>query len=505
MFSPHKYNEITNTPEIKITRQAARGFIPFVVDLYNELQESNHIELDSLMELGIAGAGSQRHYAISGMPNVYGIDIQTPETEFKNYTGAFAHATKVSEEFPQINLMFGTDAYAPETPQRSNEYFNRQGKYDIVIDDAATDWPRMLPSLPTWRDHTKYAYLSFVPDGMGVERWWNMSEEEHFSNLREQEEQGMLIFDFSHFKQIVPGQEKNWNSHYMGIWMPNWELGRKTITKYKEYILCDNPRWNRRLWKYSASQGGDLQRSRFRGFQPIQTDFMDVAFKNTTASPTYVELGIGAGAPHSVMYHTLKSGNVIGVDHTNLDSPDASDGYGIRKLDQLRIERDTVLTQCPGIDLVYNTNAYLHESARKIWELNKHNTFTVVLDDASPVDGALSGDGLVQSWGKHMHENGVIISQTPFGNGTPAVYALSHNEKMCKLEKLSKEQNMVIFDCTTFMQGTQSFRDELYFLPYLAVHVTSAIYQPIFKKYQDYIIFGKENIMKILLDNKPKI
>lgn len=492
MFIPHEYNEITNT--FKVTRHASRGFIPFVVDLYTELQSRDDRQLDSLLELGIAGAGSQRHYAISGMPNVYGIDIQTQATEFKQYTGAFAHASKVCEEFPQIKLMFGTDAYAPDTPQRSNEYFNRQGKYDIVIDDAATDWPVMFPGLPLWRDYTKYAYLSFAPDGMGVESWWNTSEEEHFSNLRQQEEQGMLIFDFSSLKKIVPGQEKNWNAHYMGIWMPDWQLARKTIEKYKDYILVDNTTWNRRLWKYYASQGNDLFRSRNRGFLPIQTDFFDIAFNNTTATPTYVELGIGGGSPHRTMYNTLISGNVIGVDHTNLDSPAESDGYGTRKAEQLRRERDSLRSDCPGIDLVYNTNAYLHESAQKIWELNKRNTFTVVLDDASPVNGALSDEGLVQSWGEYMHQNGVIISQTPFGNGTPSVYGLTHYEKMTKLEKLSQEQNMVIFDCTEFMQGTKEFIDELYFLPYLAVHVTSEIYRPVFEKYKDYIIFGKENI-----------
>lgn len=239
MINTTKYKEITL--DMKITRKAARGFVPFTIDFIDELQQNN--EIKHLLELGIAGGGSQAHFGhatVGTDVTIYGIDLLDLNEDLTVYDESY-HDVKedtdaILERFSNIKFRWATDAYDPDTPEL---VLNEWGldKFDIVIDDAAVDWPIMKYSLPVWKNYTKLAYMTHVPDGMGVESWWARTREQHIENFNELAPYGLVVFDLEQDKNVVPGHERDWDSHFMGIWLPDWSLAKNTIEKYRHCIV----------------------------------------------------------------------------------------------------------------------------------------------------------------------------------------------------------------------------------------------------------------------------
>jgi hypothetical protein len=230
----------------KITRTAARGMSYFYVDLFKEIQQ--HREVTSLLELGISGGASHEKWA-AGVTiedgkhtcDIYGIDIldweQSDFSKNPSYAGFQEQALRTQHEWPFIKYMWGTSAYDAETPVKAISEWNTSG-FDIVVDDAATDWPRMKYSLPVWKDYVNMCYISEVPDGMGVQSFWDMTREEHLNNFNELADFGLVVLDLEPYKNIPQGFEQAYNAHFMGWWMPDWSIARNTIEKYRDCIIA---------------------------------------------------------------------------------------------------------------------------------------------------------------------------------------------------------------------------------------------------------------------------
>lgn len=228
--------------EVKIQRSAARGFMPFICSLIDDIQ--NIKPISSYVELGVSGAGSHKRYAKASVGvEIYGVerfhpsmtDIATYATEIKSYN----NAVKIMEDFPSIKVLFGESAYDYSTTEKLSKLSNRT-QYDLINDDAATDWPRMRNSLNVWRDSVADhgAYITEVPDGMGVESWWNMSRAEHLANFNELAKDGLVVFDMEEYKHVVPGFEQDWNAHFIGFWAPDWKNFKSTVEKFQHNIVA---------------------------------------------------------------------------------------------------------------------------------------------------------------------------------------------------------------------------------------------------------------------------
>jgi len=228
--------------EVKIQRSAARGFLPFICSLIDDIQLVAPIS--SYVELGVASAGSHERYAQASIDvAIYGVerfhpnmtDIATYSREIESYN----NAVKIIEEFPNIEVLFGESAYDYTAPEKLSKLSNKT-HYDLINDDAATDWPRMRYSLDVWKnsvaDHG--AFITEVPDGMGVESWWNRTREQHIENFNELAGDGLVVFDLECDKIVVPGHEKDWDSHFLGLWMPDWNIAKNTIKKYEHNVVA---------------------------------------------------------------------------------------------------------------------------------------------------------------------------------------------------------------------------------------------------------------------------
>ncbi len=240
MIDTKKY--LRQVRDKKTTRQAARGMVNFLALLFDEIQTRKPIE--SLLELGIAGGGSHRNFAsaMDSTDKIYGIDIFNLET--KNYLNAGKpyHSmgetlSRVTSEHGNIHFIWDTDVYDPLTPDIVKDTWNVDG-FDVIIDDAGTDWPRMRYSLPIWKKSVRDAYITLVPDGNGVDAFWNLSHEDHMENYNELSKAGLVVFNLEHEKVIVAGKEQLYNAHYIGLWLPDWSVAQNTIEKYSDYIVA---------------------------------------------------------------------------------------------------------------------------------------------------------------------------------------------------------------------------------------------------------------------------
>ena len=113
-----------------------------------------------------------------------------------------------------------------------------------------------------------------------------------------------------------------------------------------------------------------------------------------------------------------------------------------------------------------------------------------VLDDAAPEKGALKG--LMPAWRDHIASTGCMVSETPFGNGTKEVYAMSTIECQSHCETLA-EQGMILFYMEEYAQVRTPNPSE-YLMYYLGFYAHDyALYADILKKYEHNIVAGKNN------------
>ena len=92
-------------------------------------------------------------------------------------------------------------------------------------------------------------------------------------------------------------------------------------------------------------------------------------------------------------------------------------------------------------------------------------------------------------WKEHLTDTGIIISETPFGNGTESVYSMPTEQKLEYCNILA-QQGMICFDMSEYMV-------ELgidYMVPYMAFYSKNySYYDNVLKKYEHNIVAGREN------------
>ena len=235
----------------KEDRLSYRGLMPFYQSLFTDCQPTeDHFRV--ILELGIGGGGAHKKKADScdSFHKIGGVerfhpelmpDIGSFELENESYESAMSHLQTTNN----LYFLHGVDAYDPDTVDKILSYME-EDKIDLMIDDAATDWPRQKDSLPIWQravsDHG--IYISEVPDGMGVPAWWNMTREQHIDNFTELAEYGLVTFDFEEYHRIVKPEDEIYNAHFMGIWCPDWNLYKPTIEKFRHCIVAGSENIN---------------------------------------------------------------------------------------------------------------------------------------------------------------------------------------------------------------------------------------------------------------------
>jgi hypothetical protein len=229
----------------KEDRLSYRGLMPFYQKLFTDCQPTtDHFRV--IVELGIGGGGSfkKKADAADGFHKIGGVERFHPELmpnigsfelENDDYLCSLTHL----ETTDNLYFLHGKDAYQPSTVDDILEFMGEE-RIDLLIDDAATEWPRQKESLPIWRravsDHG--IYISEVPDGMGVPSWWAMTREQHISNFQELAEYGLVTFDFEEYHRITLPEHEIYNAHFLSIWCPNWDLYRPVIEEFKHCIVA---------------------------------------------------------------------------------------------------------------------------------------------------------------------------------------------------------------------------------------------------------------------------
>lgn len=229
----------------KQDRMTKRGFCDFYVSLY-ELCQPTSEHFHTIVEAGVSGGGTHEKIArciIDGDHVIGGIELfhpsvykeGYPQQQYDRQMDDYRLALSKAEEFPCIKFLHNTSAYDDETPQKILDLMEVDS-IDLFIDDAATDWPRMQNSLPLWKNYISDhgIYCTEVPDGMGVDTWWNMTHNQHMQNFQDLAKHGMVIFDMEEYKT---SDEKDWNAHYFGVWTKDWNLYKPVIEKFKHNLV----------------------------------------------------------------------------------------------------------------------------------------------------------------------------------------------------------------------------------------------------------------------------
>ena len=227
-----------------------------------------------------------------------------------------------------------------------------------------------------------------------------------------------------------------------------------------------------------------------RGFAPLVIDFVDKCMNNDPSygmrCPSILELGIGGGGSHE-QWSKHTSGKVFGLDIFDPERSKSTGTYekGLKNYKDAR----SLFSRLNNVTAVWDTNSFDPESATRLQELNFGQPFDVIVDDSQPGFGG-STIGLIATWKDYIADSGIIISETPFGNGVDVVYSLAEEERNEYLALLA-EQGMIVFYTREYADETIVTNFPVY---YLAVYVKDFDkYSDVIKKYENNIVAGKEN------------
>lgn len=244
-------------------------------------------------------------------------------------------------------------------------------------------------------------------------------------------------------------------------------------------------------------------RKRSRGFAFIETTAADICFnfnRPTNNDRSIVEFGIGGGGTIIDWAENFR-GTVYGLekfDPFNNEQPHYNDEVLHRHSDAFYATAEAIHEfGCKNVVLEYGRSGYDRSAAEHIFNINNHKKISMVIDDGDTDTGALLG--LVPAWKDFIDEEmGIIITETPFGNGIDSVFNMPHDEKMMRLEKLSKEQHMVIFDTKDMvLKNDHNEWQPAYPLYYLGVHCANwENYESLFNRFGEHIIFGMEHLQQ---------
>ena len=240
----------------------------------------------------------------------------------------------------------------------------------------------------------------------------------------------------------------------------------------------------------------DFERKKQRGFITLTAFLMDLYYNKSSVCDNFLEFGIGGGGTHAAWRKCLDPEiEIYGMDRWYLDYKKLGNSYAKHHADYENAQQ--LLEEESSLKFFHGLDAYNPKHVKAVVEQNNNEPFGVVIDDGDPDNGALNG--LMTAWQGNV--SGWVISETPFGNGIEGVYNLPLEEKWLKLEKLSREQNMVIFDCSKFASDYPNTRMGKidYPLPYMAVWGTPHMWDK-FKRHKwskifdDCVMYGQEII-----------
>lgn len=233
-----------------------------------------------------------------------------------------------------------------------------------------------------------------------------------------------------------------------------------------------------------------------RGFSSFVAAAANRCFEITeSAKPSLVELGIGGGGNH-LQWQEYFTGDIYGVDlfdNSKRDFYNTSDGYGYYRDYFDELVEDTNNAQKSlneaGIKHYWGLDAYSESTAKIIADEHQY-PIDFVLDDAAPSDGALRG--LNPAWQNVLADTGCMITETPFGNGTPEVVSYSREKCMHYLNILADE-GMILLDMSEYATKDPNPKID-YIISYLGFYSPNYNnYDELLQTYEHNIVAGKHN------------
>lgn len=237
----------------------------------------------------------------------------------------------------------------------------------------------------------------------------------------------------------------------------------------------------------------EFSRKRDRGFAPFIADIVEFAANKNYTYQQYpislVELGIGGGGAHYAWDCHLR-GKIYGVE---LYSPNAtySPDYEFFKEDHHKqrnnknyTEALAMLKSTTQVEFHFGLDAYSIKAADHIY--NRHGRpIDIVIDDADP-----SGHGLttlLPAWKPYMYEQGCIISETIYGNGSPDLTNMTEQQRL-DLLKVAHDQGFICFDFKPLAYDRPATEDMIHHLVFWSPDID--YYRNVLDKYKDYrVIF----------------
>jgi len=240
-----------------------------------------------------------------------------------------------------------------------------------------------------------------------------------------------------------------------------------------------------------------------RGFGSFVTDAavrVDELTREYTFPMSIVELGIGGGGSLFNWANYTTDTNIYGVDlfsteHKELYDTTGHFGYFRENFERISADISNTQQLLLETDIVayWGIDAYSEQSAITVEECNGAK-LDFVLDDAAPDGGALKG--LMSAWQDHISDNGVIITETPYGNGCLPEYNRSDAEKQQRLNELAS-QGMILFDMTEYQNTILDPPATEYIIPYLGFYAKDYNkFKDLLTKYQHNIVAGEQNWRK---------
>jgi len=249
-----------------------------------------------------------------------------------------------------------------------------------------------------------------------------------------------------------------------------------------------------------------------RGFARFVTDAIaqvDTLTKERTFPISIVELGIGGGGSQKQYINNIAQATVYGVDLFSklnqelYDSDLGTYGYYSKEFDRLAADQDCALSQLTEAvedrteslttcNLHWGLDGYAKSTAELITGVNKGKV-DFVLDDASPQLGAING--LMNAWSDSISDDGIMISETPFGNGTIQMQEMPMATRLEYCNILA-EQGMILFDMSEY--ATTSDNPHTGFIvSYMGVYATDFNkFSALLTAHEHNIIAGKSNWKK---------
>ena len=235
-----------------------------------------------------------------------------------------------------------------------------------------------------------------------------------------------------------------------------------------------------------------------RGFAPFIIDAVDKCLNNNHKigyrAASILELGV-SGAGSQMNWEKFSSARVYGVEYFHPDHYNfyiETNNNIMLKSYEKRVSAykqayEMLAAQSKSTRVIWGSDAYKSESVDKIKELNFNQPLDVIVDDAAPTHGSLLG--LMAVWQNHITDTGIIISETPFGNGTDYVYDMPAEEKIQHCQTLAS-QGMICFNMEEYAEA-RDIEFPVYYLAFYAKDFN--YYGDVLKKYEHNIVAGREN------------